>query len=279
MKQYFSHDLGARNDEKCVALRMVHGLAGYGLYWCLIERLAESSNYMCVKDYNMVAFDLRSDAKLVKSVVEDFGLFAFTDDGKCFYSESLLGRMRKKDETSAKRQAAAKKRWSADDDSTHSTHDQCKSNAIASETPCKINAIAYKKTCKEKKVKEKKIKTPISPLGDQGSVFVFPFDEKSEVMERVREYTSDPELRKRFSDYVRFQYDAGKTVNVISIEIELKRHMELVEAGNDPVKIIEQSIEHGWKTMYPIKQADEIREKYKQTNFKATKEDYQERKF
>ena len=94
---YFSHDSNARNDEKLVRLRMKHGAAGYGVYFMLLERLREERDYMSAKDYNMIAFDLRVDAAIVKSVVEDFGLFTFTDDGKCFYSESFTRRMDIKD--------------------------------------------------------------------------------------------------------------------------------------------------------------------------------------
>lgn len=94
---YFSHDSNARNDEKLVRLRMRHGAAGYGVYFMLLERLREEADYMSAKDYNMIAFDLRVDAAIVKSVVEDFGLFTFTDDGKCFYSESFTRRMDIKD--------------------------------------------------------------------------------------------------------------------------------------------------------------------------------------
>lgn len=94
---YFSHDSNARNDEKLVRLRMRHGAAGYGVYFMLLERLREEADYMSAKDYNMIAFDLRVDAAIVKSVVEDFGLFIFTDDGKCFYSESFTRRMDIKD--------------------------------------------------------------------------------------------------------------------------------------------------------------------------------------
>ena len=112
---YFSHDSNARNDEKLVGLRMKHGAAGYGVYFMLLERLREESSYTSVKDYNMLAFDLRVDASLIKSVIEDFGLFAFTDDGKCFYSESFSRRMGVKDEISIKRSEAGKrgnnKRW------------------------------------------------------------------------------------------------------------------------------------------------------------------------
>lgn len=94
---YFFHDSNARNDEKLVRLRMRHGAAGYGVYFMLLERLREEADYMSAKDYNMIAFDLRVDAAIVKSVVEDFGLFIFTDDGKCFYSESFTRRMDIKD--------------------------------------------------------------------------------------------------------------------------------------------------------------------------------------
>ena len=79
------------------------------------ERLREEPNYMSVKDYNMIAFDLREDASLIKSVVEDFGLFVFTEDGKYFYSESFNRRMAVKDEKARKQAEAGRKamqrRW------------------------------------------------------------------------------------------------------------------------------------------------------------------------
>lgn len=81
----------------------------------IVERLREEADYMSIKDYNMIAFDLRVDASLVKSVVEDFGLFVFTDNGKYFYSESLRRRMLIKDEKRKARSEAGKKgmekRW------------------------------------------------------------------------------------------------------------------------------------------------------------------------
>ena len=106
---YFSHDSNARNDEKLVRLRMRHGAAGYGVYFMLLERLREEAEYMSAKDYNMIAFDLRVDAAIVKSVVEDFGLFTFTDDGKCFYSESFTRRMLVMEEARSRRSVAGKK--------------------------------------------------------------------------------------------------------------------------------------------------------------------------
>ena len=117
---YFSHDSNARNSEKIIKLRMRHKSAGYGVFFMILERLRESSNYMSVKDYNVIAFDLREDASLIKSVVEDFGLFVFTEDGKYFYSESFMKRMNLKDQVKEGRSLAGKKgmesRWKKQND-------------------------------------------------------------------------------------------------------------------------------------------------------------------
>ena len=51
---YFSHDSNARNDEKILAVRMRLGAEGYGIYFMLIERLRDESDYTSVKDYNMI---------------------------------------------------------------------------------------------------------------------------------------------------------------------------------------------------------------------------------
>lgn len=118
----------------------------------IIERLREENDYTSVKDYNIIAFDLRVDAALIKSVVEDFGLFAFTEDGKRFYSESFLKRMEVKDEVSDARRKAALKRWKSEGE-------KCTDNANAMQMQCKSNASAMQVQCnkvKESKVKESK---------------------------------------------------------------------------------------------------------------------------
>lgn len=71
---YFSHDQNARCDEKIIPLLRAHGWAGYGLYWALVEKMYESSGTI-VADFEMLAFDLRADAKLVESIATKFCLF------------------------------------------------------------------------------------------------------------------------------------------------------------------------------------------------------------
>ncbi len=111
------HDSNARQDEKLLALRLRLGWEGYGLYWGIIEILRESTDYTGSKDYNEIAFGLRVSAGLVKKIVEDFGLFTFTEDGKRFYSKRLSKDMDKQARISEKRRQAIQKRWDKRDTS------------------------------------------------------------------------------------------------------------------------------------------------------------------
>ena len=153
MNSYFSHDSNARNDAKLIRVRSKYGAAGYGVYFMLLERLRDENDYMSIKDYNMLAFDLRVDTSLIKAIVENFGLFVFTDDGKYFYSEGFKKRMVLKDAKSKKLSQAGKKgaksRWNGVDIATPSKKD---SHAIAK--PQKNMASKVK----ESKVKKSKVK-------------------------------------------------------------------------------------------------------------------------
>ncbi len=98
-------------------MRLRLGWEGYGLYWAIIEILRDSTDYTGSKDYNEIAFGLRVSAGLVKKIVEDFGLFTFTEDGKRFYSKRLSKDMDKQARISAKRRQAIQKRWDKRDTS------------------------------------------------------------------------------------------------------------------------------------------------------------------
>lgn len=152
INSYFSHDSNARNDDKLIRLRMKHGAAGYGVYFMILERLREEADYMSIKDYNMIAFDFRVDSSLVKSVIEDFGLFVFTEDGKCFYSESFMRRMEIKDAVRNKRKDAAAKRWGKSLEDNQSEKEQKKLGKNFKTKP--------KPTPKPKPVSEKPVEAP-----------------------------------------------------------------------------------------------------------------------
>ena len=160
LTSYFPHDSNARNSDKLIRLRMRHKASGYGVFFMILERLREEPEYMSVKDYNMIAFDLREDASLIKSVIEDFGLFVFTEDGKYFYSESFKKRMGYKDDKSKKRSEAGKKgvakRWGK------------KESEIANATENDSNAIAKV----EKTIASKGKKRKENNIGDSNESLV-----------------------------------------------------------------------------------------------------------
>ena len=165
LSSYFPHDSNARNDERLVKVRMQHGPAGYGVYFMLVERLREDQEYMSVVDYNLIAYDLRIDASLAKSIIRDFGLFAFTVDterGECFYSESLRQRMARKDEITAKRKAASALGVSVRQENREKTKTAETSNQMVIETqPNGVPNGSEKRTKgKESKVKENSTSSP-----------------------------------------------------------------------------------------------------------------------
>ncbi len=41
---YFSHDYNARNDDKILELRAKYGSEGYGIFWMIIESMAENED-------------------------------------------------------------------------------------------------------------------------------------------------------------------------------------------------------------------------------------------
>jgi hypothetical protein len=106
MNGYFSHDSNARNDEKILALRMKHGMEGYGVYFAILERLMEIGDHSHKTDYDVIAFDLHVKPDVVKSVVEDFGLFKKTEDDCRFYSDRFSRQMAVVDEIYEKRRLA-----------------------------------------------------------------------------------------------------------------------------------------------------------------------------
>ena len=105
---YFSHDYSARNDEKIRDLMREHGMLGYGVFWAIVEELYHNTNVLRTY-YKGIAYDLRIDENLVKSVVEDFGLFVI--NGEYFSSNSIQRRLDDRGAKSAKARDSINKRW------------------------------------------------------------------------------------------------------------------------------------------------------------------------
>lgn len=125
---YFSHDSNARNDPKILSLLQKEGWAGYGLYWALIEMLRDDPEYRLKTQYDVYAFALRTDIERIKNVVEGFGLFVV--DGDFFFSESLIRRMKIREEKSGKARESAMHRWNKVRNDANAMRTHSEGNAI-----------------------------------------------------------------------------------------------------------------------------------------------------
>jgi hypothetical protein len=105
---YFSHDYNARTDEKIKKLIKQHGMIGYGIFWSIVEDLYNNANAMRT-DYDSIAYDLRTESGIIKSIINDFDLFSIEDD--FFGSMSIERRLDERSERSEKARQKALKRW------------------------------------------------------------------------------------------------------------------------------------------------------------------------
>lgn len=106
---YFPHDYNARNDPKIIKLMRVHGLAGVGAFWCIVEQLYQNGGTLPLEECESIAFALHVDVNCITSVVQDFDLFH--NDGTCFWSDSVNKRINRRQEIAESRKKAAETRW------------------------------------------------------------------------------------------------------------------------------------------------------------------------
>ena len=144
---YFSHDYAARSDDKIKALIRRYGMAGYGVFWAIVEDLYLNSNVMRA-DVEGIAFDLRVDPETVRGVLHDFDLFQH--DADKFGSTSIERRLEEREAKAIKARKSALSRWG----DANAMRTQCERNANASE----IDANALRHECDRNAIKEKERK-------------------------------------------------------------------------------------------------------------------------
>lgn len=139
---YFSHDYGARNDEKILKLVQKEGWEGYGIYWAIIEKLYEADGFI-EEDYDCIAFDLRTECDRINRIINDYKLF--TVASKKIHSKSCLARLATRKGISEQNRQNAILRWNK----------RKKIDATALQSQSEGNASKVK----ESKVNESKINT------------------------------------------------------------------------------------------------------------------------
>lgn len=163
---YFQHDYNARNDPKLQALIVEMGVAGIGIYWCLVEMLYEQDGEMPMSSIKSIAYNLHVKQKTVERVIKDFGLFDYDDDKaenvekspKMFRNKSVLKRLNRIIDISEKRKRAIETRWKSKKNNESNEY-KCNTNECDNDT----NEVQkeYKSNTpiiKEKEIKENDIK-------------------------------------------------------------------------------------------------------------------------
>ena len=156
---FFSHDYNARQDPKMQEVLMDYGVAGIGIYWCIVEQLYEQGGRMALASIKAIAFALHVAQDDVRSIVMNYGLF--DNDGTEFWSPSVKRRMEERNAKTERRVRAASKRWQNAD----AMHNDSNANADAMHNDSNANAMQMHKKndamqcyIKESKVKEIKEK-------------------------------------------------------------------------------------------------------------------------
>jgi hypothetical protein len=106
---YFPHDYNARNDVKCLFLRQQLGMEGYGIFWFLIESLADSNGILPLKIIPVLAMQMQVPDVKVSAVIKNFELFEVIDEN--FFSARLNNHLNMRQSLSEKGREGAIKRW------------------------------------------------------------------------------------------------------------------------------------------------------------------------
>jgi uncharacterized protein YdaU (DUF1376 family) len=151
---YFcSHDYNARQDPKMQEVLMDLGVAGLGIYWCVIEQLYEQGGSLPLSSIKAIAFTLHANIEDVRNLVENYGLFE--NDGTEFWSPRVARNIDGRRQLSEKRSNAIAKRWSKNTKSEEIDTNVCETDTNVLQ---KSENSGFCNTIKGKEIKENKRK-------------------------------------------------------------------------------------------------------------------------
>lgn len=88
---YFSHDCNARDDEKIMLLRAEYWWEWYGIWWLMVEKLSEATDYKLLLANKLVISKLYlANIDIINYLFE---LWLLIEEWEYMYSPSLLYRM------------------------------------------------------------------------------------------------------------------------------------------------------------------------------------------
>ena len=110
---YFTHDYGARNDPKILELRAEYGLEGLGLYWCIVETLAEADDGY-INPNLLAGLSIGygvTKAKLQEQIDFMIKVELLREDENGYYSKRMMEHKQIRKKLSEAGKKGAKRRW------------------------------------------------------------------------------------------------------------------------------------------------------------------------
>ena len=243
MKEYFSHDLNARNDRKMIRLAMKHGMEGIGIYWCIIEMMYEEQGRIMQTECERIAFELRTTCDKVESVLQDFDLFYADED--CWHSASVNKRIEAQIQISNGAKKAAQTRW-----------DKFRNQAVKDENADAMQSHTNRNARKEKESKEKESKVNINTTRE-----LLPARIEKKQLYQSGEYGFFDPLVDSWVSYKKSKGQSYKSKQ--SLDVFVKRLIEI--SGGDYAiaeSIINQSIGNNWAGIFELKNAGASKSKF-----------------
>jgi len=226
---FFRHEVNAINDEKLFKLYRKEGMAGYGVWWRLLEMLGAVKEHKLQRDYDDIAFKMYHPelADLIKRIVEEYGLFKTNKE--YFWNSAFTAQMDELNTRYQKRAAAGSKGGKR-----KAELKQSQSNAVAMLTENDSNATTDKTREDE------------SRIDTHNSEDIFPSDEEKNLPSSSSVEVVQPSTSKSKEEEEEERKLLEEKIN--KGEIQLFRNDRKIE---DVPPEIRKSFEEFWQSFKP----------------------------
>ena len=217
--QYIPHEVSMRNTTEVMNLIENEGMAGYGIYWALLEYLRTQDDYVGdLRVLKSLARQLKTKLAKIESVLNSYGLFSVTD--YTFRSRKLESAMKPLEE---KRKAMSKQ--NAGKAEANRKQNEVKTDAEHNQVSCnllKTNSEMVLSKVKESKVKKsKEITSSLSPSLPAWERYVDELQQEEQWKElmamrtglKQQFYTLYPRIAENFKQHVRLLGNEGRILS------------------------------------------------------------------
>ena len=217
--QYIPHEVSMRNTTEVMNLIENEGMAGYGIYWALLEYLRTQDDYVGdLRVLKSLARQLKTKLSKIESVLNGYGLFIVTDYS--FRSRKLESAMKPLED---KRKAMSKQNVGKAE--ANRKQNEVKPEAEYNQVPCnslKTNTEMVLSKVKESKVKKsKEITSSLSSSLPAWEQYVDELQQEEQWKElmamrtglKQQFYTLYPRIVENFKQHVRLLGNEGRILS------------------------------------------------------------------